>query len=276
MPKVFTASHRNKHPAVSLALLLVSALLMLLESRMAVFHAVRAQAVPFIQKTHAVVLAPYQMGHNAGQWLRTQESWIRQNQLWQLERQHLLAQKDTFEVLIAENSQLKELLNLRQNFPLDLISTQVVHASPALGTVIINKGSEDGIQEGAGVMGPYGAVGFVEKVFNKSAEVLLLNHPRHAIAIQSNRSGVRAIASGQGAGGSLSIDHIPDTTDIAEGDLLVTSGLGERFPFGVPVGLVLEVKYAAGEPFSNILAMPHQPIDRLDYVLVIKSGDADA
>ena len=58
--------------------------------------------------------------------------------------------------------------------------------------------------------------------------------------MQVNRNGVRAIAEGTGALGALEIHHVSATTDIQQGDLLVTSGLGGRFPVGYPVAVVSE------------------------------------
>ncbi|CAM5490469.1 hypothetical protein SSTU70S_04605 [Stutzerimonas stutzeri] len=63
----------------------------------------------------------------------------------------------------------------------------------------------------------------------------------HSIPVQVNRNGLRAIAAGTGDSEYLELRHVAETADIKEGDLLVSSGLGQRFPSGYPVAQVKEV-----------------------------------
>jgi rod shape-determining protein MreC len=80
---------------------------------------------------------------------------------------------------------------------------------------------------------------------------------------------VRAIAEGTGALGSLEVRHVSSTTDIQPGDLLVTSGLGGRFPEGYPVAVVKEVERDPGEPFARVVATPTAALDRTRHVLLV-------
>jgi rod shape-determining protein MreC len=118
-------------------------------------------------------------------------------------------------------------------------------------------------------------MGQVIQVAEFSARVLLITDATHSVPVQVNRNGVRAVAEGVGALDQLAIHHVAVTTDIREGDLLVTSGLGQRFPIGYPVATVSEVIRDPGEPFARISAVPSAQLDRARHaLLVFNAGDA--
>ena len=95
---------------------------------------------------------------------------------------------------------------------------------------------------------------------------------RHAIPVQINRNGVRAIAEGTGRIDTLSLPNVVGTTDIKAGDLLVSSGLGQRFPVGYPVGVVESVESDPGLPFLNVVVRPSAQLDRVRHVLMVFAG----
>jgi rod shape-determining protein MreC len=92
------------------------------------------------------------------------------------------------------------------------------------------------------------------------------------VPVQVNRSGVRAVAEGVGSLDQLAIRHVAATTDIQAGDLLVTSGLGGRFPIGYPVAIVSSVERNPGEAFAQITAAPTAAMDRARHVLLVFRG----
>ncbi|MNF70840.1 Cell shape-determining protein MreC [compost metagenome] len=87
--------------------------------------------------------------------------------------------------------------------------------------------------------------------------------------MQVNRNGLRAIASGTGNPERLELRHVADTADIKEGDLLVSSGLGQRFPAGYPVATVKEVIHDSGQPFAIVRAVPTAALNRSRYLLLV-------
>jgi rod shape-determining protein MreC len=99
--------------------------------------------------------------------------------------------------------------------------------------------------------------------------VLLLTDTTHSIPVQVNRNGLRAIASGTGNPERLELRHVADTADIKEGDLLVSSGLGQRFPAGYPVATVREVIHDSGQPFAIVRAVPTAALNRSRYLLLV-------
>ena len=104
-----------------------------------------------------------------------------------------------------------------------------------------------------------------------TSRVLLLTDTTHSIPVQVNRNGLRAIASGTGNPERLELRHVADTADIKEGDLLVSSGLGQRFPAGYPVATVREVIHDSGQPFAIVRAVPTAALNRSRYLLLVFS-----
>jgi rod shape-determining protein MreC len=99
----------------------------------------------------------------------------------------------------------------------------------------------------------------------------LLTDTTHSIPVQVNRNGLRAIASGTGNPERLELRHVADTADIKEGDLLVSSGMGQRFPAGYPVATVNEVIHDSGQPFAIVRAIPTAALNRSRYMLLVFS-----
>jgi rod shape-determining protein MreC len=112
-------------------------------------------------------------------------------------------------------------------------------------------------------------MGQVVEVMPYTARVLLLTDTTHSIPVQVNRNGLRAIASGTGNPERLELRHVADTADIKEGDLLVSSGMGQRFPAGYPVATVKEVIHDSGQPFAIVRAVPTAALNRSRYMLLV-------
>lgn len=181
----------------------------------------------------------------------------------QLLQQSFQLQK--LEHLAAENNRLNELLKASSVVEEVVVRVQLTGESPDpyLKRVLINKGSLEGVFVGQPVLDADGLMGQVVEVEALSSWVLLITDPQHSTPIQIERNGVRAIASGtRDSLHMLTLNNIPNTEDIQPGDLLVTSGLGGRFPPGYPVGVVSSVIHDPGQPFAQVLAVPRAQINR--------------
>ncbi|MEE4465860.1 rod shape-determining protein MreC, partial [Azotobacter chroococcum] len=133
--------------------------------------------------------------------------------------------------------------------------------------ILIDKGERDGVFLGQPVLDARGLMGQVVEVMPYTARVLLLTDTTHSIPVQVNRNGLRAIAVGTGNPERLELRHVADTADIKEGDLLVSSGMGQRFPAGYPVAVVSEVIHDSGQPFAIVRAVPTAALNRTRYML---------
>jgi len=195
-----------------------------------------------------------------------------------LERENLVLQGRSLQMasLQAENVRLRALLNSAALVRDDVLVAELISVSPdpARHQLVLNKGGDDGVFSGQPLIDADGLLGQVVEVSGGTARALLITDATHSIPVQVNRNGVRAIAEGTGILGSLEIHHVSATTDIEEGDLLVTSGLGGRFPVGYPVAVVSEIDRDPGEAFARILAVPTAALDRSRHVLLVFTSTA--
>lgn len=177
--------------------------------------------------------------------------------------------------LQAENVRLRALLNSSALLRDDVLVAELVGVSPdpMRHLLVLDKGEQDGVFVGQPLIDADGLMGQVVEVTTASSRALLITDATHSIPVQINRNGVRAIAEGTGSLGSLEIHHVSATTDIQLGDLLVTSGLGGRFPEGYPVAVVSEIERDPGRTFARVLARPSAALDRSRHVLLVFSAD---
>jgi rod shape-determining protein MreC len=168
--------------------------------------------------------------------------------------------------LAAENVRLRQLLNASQMLQDTVLIAELIGVSPnpLSHKVIINRGTVDGAFKGQPVLDAFGLMGQVIEVGETSSTVLLISDSTHAIPVQVNRNGVRAIAEGTGDLNSLSLRHVSANTD-----LLVSSGLGERFPIGYPVAEVQQVVRDPGKAFLTVIAKPMARLDRSRHLLLV-------
>jgi rod shape-determining protein MreC len=193
-----------------------------------------------------------------------------------LQRENLVLQGRSQQMasLQAENVRLRALLNSTALLRDDVLVAELVGISPdpVRHQLVLNKGENDGVFIGQPLIDADGLMGQVVEVSASTSRVLLLTDATHSIPVQVNRNGVRAIAEGTGSLGTLEIHHVSATTDIEVGDLLVTSGLGGRFPGGYPVAVVSEIERDPGQTFARVLARPSAALDRSRHVLLVFSS----
>lgn len=181
--------------------------------------------------------------------------------------------------LMAENARYRALLNSAQIVEAQVMVAEVVSvtADPARHLLVLDKGRLDGVTKGQPLLGADGLMGQVVLLGDSSSRAMLITDSTHAVPVQVNRNGVRGLAEGTGDLGRLVVRHVATTTDIKEGDTLVTSGLGGRFPPGYPVAVVTSIELVPGAAFATVIARPLAKLDRGRHVLLaLDPGDAVA
>lgn len=173
--------------------------------------------------------------------------------------------------LKVENQRLRLLLSspLRQDEYKKITEVLSAEMDVYRQQVIVNRGKNDGAFVGQPVIDEKGVVGQVISVGESSSRVLLLTDVTHAVPVQVLRNDVRGIANGTGHNDELFIDNLPRSVDVQKGDVLVTSGLGGRFPEGYPVAVVEAVTNDTQSQFARIVARPLASFDRLRYLLLL-------
>ena len=173
----------------------------------------------------------------------------------------------------SENGRLRNLLGVSEQFDQRVLLAELigVSADPSSHQIVINKGLRDEVYLGQPVLDEGGVMGQVVEVGPYTSRVLLITDAQHAIPVQVNRSGFRALLLGRGSEQELLLDHVPNTADIKVGDLLLSSGLGGRFPQGYPVAEVTEVIHDPGQPFAMIRCQPTARRDTSRHLLLVFS-----
>ncbi len=183
----------------------------------------------------------------------------------------LEAQLQKLLVIRNENSQLKELLLTSSNANTRAMAAEILAVDTSISRqlLVLNKGKRDGVFSGQPVLDAKGVMGQIIDVGSMTSTVLLISDSKNAVPVQNNRTGERAILVGTNNISQLSLINLPKSSAISKGDLLVTSGLGRRYPEGYPVGRVDEVKNIPGEEFIKVLVSPVALLNRNRLVLLI-------
>jgi rod shape-determining protein MreC len=139
----------------------------------------------------------------------------------------------------------------------------------SLQTIMIDKGEVDDIAIDAPVLTPEGTVGRVMRTSLSSAVILLLSDPNSRIAVRGRESRTTGILTGQGEGELLALHYVPLNAPLREGEILVTSGLADIFPRGLPTARVVAIERSNISLFQRVLAEPLVDVTRLEEVLVL-------
>lgn len=171
-----------------------------------------------------------------------------------------------------KDSQFKdELLGFARNRPEDTyVGATVIgrDPSPFLHYVIIDKGSDDGLQHGMPVVTAQGLVGRIDAVIANAARVQLITDPGSAVNVQLAASRTEAMLTGS-LTGDVTVDMVPQDASLKPGDIILTSALGGTFPANILVGQVVSVRKLETELFQSAAIQPAVDFTSLRVVLVV-------
>lgn len=175
------------------------------------------------------------------------------------------------EQLKLENDGLRTLLELRKGARHPTLVAEISHETRDAfsNRIVIDRGSQHGVQPGHPVINAYGVVGQVVRVSPITSEVSLVTDPSLTIPVNLPRSGLRSVASGTGDGQQVQLNYLNINAEVEVGDILVTSGLDGLYPSGLPVAKINRVERAGSGQFPHISSTPVAPIGGLRQVLVI-------
>ncbi len=254
---------------VLLALLSVG--LMLLDARGHHLQNIRKGLTVLFVPIQIVAAIPVRVGGAVIDFFRGDEGLRQEAERLHREQPILLARLQKYEAIEAENAHLRELLGTSALVAERAVVAELleVASEPYRHAVIIAKGAKDGLYLGQPVIDTYGIRGQVSEVGILQSTAILITDPSHAIPVQVNRNGLRAVAFGTGTPDSVSIRYLTASADIKEGDLLVSSGIGGGFPFGYPVAKVKKILNDPNESFLDISATPVAQLSHNKEVLLI-------
>jgi rod shape-determining protein MreC len=254
-----------------LAYLALSVLLIAADRHGAYGESIRRRAAVFAEPLWWLVDSPQRGVAALGEELTLRSQLQDDNARLRREREVLAARIDRLEAVAAENLRLRALLGGTRGFRLDvrLVSILDVDLDPYRQRVVLDAGAGDGVRVGQALVDAGGVLGQVIEVTPRRSVALLITDPDHAVPVQVARTGLRAIAYGTGDVARLTLPNVPQSADIHAGDVLITSGIGGRFPAGFPVGTVTDVRADETRLFLVATATPAARLDRGVEVLLV-------
>ncbi|WP_081235241.1 MULTISPECIES: rod shape-determining protein MreC [Pseudomonas] len=266
----------TKGPSLGVRLLVLAVLsvaLMVVDARFTLLKPVRSQMSLVLMQSYWITDLPQRLWQGVASQFGSRTELVAENEKLKTENLLLQGRMQKLAALTEQNVRLRELLNSSAlvNEKVEVAELIGMDPNPFTHRIIINKGERDGVVLGQPVLDARGLMGQVVELMPYTSRVLLLTDTTHSIPVQVNRNGLRAIASGTGNPERLELRHVADTADIKEGDLLVSSGLGQRFPAGYPVATVKEVIHDSGQPFAIVRAVPTAALNRSRYLLLVFS-----
>jgi rod shape-determining protein MreC len=210
-------------------------------------------------------------------WLDYKSLWSvrEENKRLQLQLREAWAINNQYREAVATNLRLQKLLNFKETLAPPTLTAQIVgrDPSPWFKTVIIDRGSSDGIQKGMPAVTIEGVVGQILDTSPHYAKVLLAIDPNSAIDVLVQRTRVRGILKGTREGGYL-LQYVLKNSDVEENDHVVTSELGGVFPKGLLVGTVSQVIIDRRGMFQQIDIEPSVDFTKLEDMIIIMKKTA--
>lgn len=191
--------------------------------------------------------------------------------------EQLVQQYSQMEEYKQEAQRLQKLLDLKDAYQIEGTGARVIGRSSEAWsqTVIINKGSDDGVSTGQTVMGTSGVVGQIVSTSSHTATVRLLTDPQSGAAAMVQSSRAEGILRGSLVG-LLYLEDLDADAEVNVGDVVVTSGLGGSYARGLIIGTVVKVDAQQGDTSRRAVVSPNDAISTLEDVLVVSSVGSDA
>ncbi|MEN9501383.1 MAG: rod shape-determining protein MreC [Pseudomonadota bacterium] len=226
---------------------------------------------------------PVSLYRKVSEFVADQVVLVKENAALQQQVQLFAAQQQNLTSVEQENERLRSMLNAAPTTEYSFSMAEVldVASERAGGLITLDKGTRDGVSEKQVVLSGdhiYGQVLYVTPV---QATVMQLIDRGHTLPVRNQRTGERALATGQGRGMPLELRNLPAYSQVKEGDIFVSSGLGGLFPADFPVAKVIPngVEFKQGDPFITVKAAPLVDYESVREVLLVwkkKAANAKA
>jgi len=269
--------HRGPAPTTRVMFFAVlSMLLMVLDARFQYAEPLRRVLALAAYPIQQVAAAPVIAYGRLADFFASRSALQRENEALRSERLQAAPALLALEALKAENEVLRATLAARSKLPQASIFAEIVYAGrdPFSRKVMVDKGSQQGVQLAQPVIDARGVLGQITRVHPLLAEVTLIVDKDHPVPVQVVRNGLRGVVYGSGDGATLELRHMAANADVEPGDVLVTSGIDGVYPRGLPVARVTSVERDAAAAFASIRCQPAAEVGRNRQVLVLTAGEA--
>ena len=264
--------NRGPAPLVRLGFFVsLAVLLLVLDARFRYVESVRQVVALAAYPLQRIAMVPVDLFHGVSNYFGSVATLREENSELKTRQLRVAQELLQLQALTEENSQLRRLLAAQERMPAKSVFAEILYAGrdPFSHKVVIDRGSQHGIQPGQPVIDDVGVIGQVTRVYVLMSEVTLLSDKDQAIPLQVLRNGLRAVAYGGAEGGMLDLRYMAANADIRNGDALVTSGIDGIYPPGLPVATVTRIERDAAYAFAKIYLTPTAGTDRYRQVLVL-------
>ncbi|MBL4894280.1 MAG: rod shape-determining protein MreC [Emcibacter sp.] len=223
-------------------IILALALLIFGSKNTLVVNGLRSGVTDFFAPVLDVASRPLSVADDFVKWTQKLAIVFSENERLWAENQQLKQAQIKASQLAIDNQRLKKLLNVGEGRVNTVAAARVVSdsGSPFFKSVLINRGTGDGVKKGQAVINEDGIVGRTITVGASSARVLLATDINSRIPVKLASSGINMILEGDNSP-YPKLSFLPIGEKIAIGDLILTSGYGMTFPHDLPVGQVVEM-----------------------------------
>jgi rod shape-determining protein MreC len=194
----------------------------------------------------------------------------KENEVLRRELHELKLQVNRYREADLANQRLRALLNFKKSIATPLLPAELVSFDPSgwFQTILIDKGSSDGVAQDMAVVSAEGLMGRVIGVSSRHAKVLLILDANSAVDALIQRSRVRGVLVGLGRDLCL-LKYVQRNEDVQVGDQVISSGMGGVFPKGLLLGTVQEVVRGSSGLFQRVEVEPAADFSRLEEVMVV-------
>ncbi|MCY4149025.1 MAG: rod shape-determining protein MreC [Gammaproteobacteria bacterium] len=259
-------------------LLVLSAALLILDNKTELFQPVKTIG--------SVIRQPFELGINIQSEIPAfaelfQDRMSMQQQIRNLETENmaLRVQIQQYEAIKQENERLSRLLSTAVRNPGELLLANIVKAQgqgdPYNQQILIDQGFESGVYAGQPVVSDNGVIGQITEAGFQRSSVTLISHITQGLPVQLVRNGLLTVAVGTGILGQIRLPYLELEADIRVGDELITSGMGDRFVAGFPVGTVTEVLKDTTRPFLQVSVETAANVRYIKNVLLLWTSELD-
>ena len=236
---------------------------------------VRTALRVFVYPVQYAVDLPYRVVHSTKNFFTQHEKLSTDNSELRALVGVYAARDQKYHSIARENQRLRTQLGatsaVREKFTLAEILS--VSSSPFSKTVVINKGTDEGLFVGQVALADNNIYGQVKSVTPSSAVIMQLTDVKHAIHVRNTRTGYGALAVGTGKINQIEIKNVETSMDVQTGDVFVSSGLGQLYPPDFPVAVISSVAYNPGDSFMRVMAHSLADFSKTREILMIWRAD---
>ena len=255
--------------------ILMAIVLMAMDQRGQYVPRIRAALAYAVEPVYHFVELPVSTLRGMRTYGRSFDSVVAENEAQKQALLTLEGEMQRLATLEEENARLRALLDATEGREYQFRYAELVQVNldPFAHLVIIDRGGDEDVFVSQAVIDGSGVMGQVESVQWHQSTVRLISDPDHALPVQILRTGQRSVAFGSGDPTRLLLPNLPLQSDLRIGDMLVTSGLGDRFPAGFPAAVVESIDRDPGSAFASVVARPLAALDRGREVLLVLPHD---